>query len=94
MQATDTSTGNTNQNLGVLPIQRSVPLRFPPFYHSVTKTNVWDASDETGRIMVEISEGYVDVVDGIDHFTKLKNYALFNFQPAPLGMFVKQYSAE
>lgn len=75
-----------NQNLGILPIQDPVPLRFPPFYPSVTQTNVWDAADQQGRIMIEISEGYVDVVDGEEVFVKLKNYVLFNFQPAPLGM--------
>lgn len=70
-----------------------MPLRFPPFYHSVTQTNVWDAADEQGRVMVEISEGCVDMVDGKEHFTKLKNYVLFNFQPAPLGMYSALFAA-
>lgn len=75
-----------NQNLGGFPIEGPVPLRFPPFYPSTTQTTVWDAADEQGRVMIEISEGYLDMVHGVEEFTKLKNYVLYNFQPAPLGM--------
>lgn len=78
-----------NQNLGIFPTQVSVPLRFPPFYPSVTQSLVWDPADETGRITVEVSEGYIENVEGQDRFTKLKNHALFNFQPVPLSMFVR-----
>lgn len=59
-------------------------MRFPPFYHSMVQTRVWDAADESGRITVEVSEGFVDSLDGHERYTKLKNHALFNFQPAPL----------
>lgn len=62
------------------------PLRFPRFYKSVMSQQHWDANDFKGRVKVELSEGYVKLENGKQMFVKLMNHAIFNFQPAPLGM--------
>ncbi|KAK4504052.1 hypothetical protein PRZ48_004967 [Zasmidium cellare] len=61
-------------------------LRFPKFYKSSTSQQSWEPNDFKGRIMIEISEGYLKIEGGREVFIKLMNHATFNFQPAPLDV--------
>lgn len=62
------------------------PLRFPPFHRTVMSQRTWDANDMTGRIKLEITEGFLgETADGIPAFAKFASHVTFNFQPAPLG---------
>ncbi|EME82623.1 uncharacterized protein MYCFIDRAFT_137301 [Pseudocercospora fijiensis CIRAD86] len=62
-------------------------LQFPPFHRSTMSQTAWNALDETGRIKVVVSEGWLRN-DG-KSFHKLATHAIFNFQPAPLGMLLQ-----
>ncbi|KXT07765.1 hypothetical protein AC579_2786 [Pseudocercospora musae] len=59
-------------------------LQFPAFHRSTMSQTGWDALDETGRIKVVVSEGWLRN-DG-KSFHKLATHVIFNFQPAPLDV--------
>lgn len=59
------------------------PLQFPPFHRSIMSQNYWEASDQVGRIRVELSMGYAEPKSNA--FVKVVNLVNFAFQPAPMG---------
>lgn len=59
------------------------PLRFPPFHRDIMSQAYWEASDQVGRIRVELSTGYMDSKS--KQFVKFMNLVNFAFQPAPMG---------
>ncbi|WPH03271.1 Hypothetical protein R9X50_00614800 [Acrodontium crateriforme] len=65
---------------------KSLPLGFPPFHGSFLAQTHWDASEDMGRIKVELSAGHMVEQHGTAHFMKVVTHALFAFQPAPLGL--------
>jgi len=60
-------------------------LSFPTFHKSVLSQSHWNASDDLGRIKVQLSAGYEVAFEGRQQFVKLFDHVVFSFQPAPLG---------
>lgn len=65
---------------------KSLPLGFPPFHGSFLTQTHWDASEDMGRIKVELSAGHMVEQHGTAHYMKLITHAMFAFQPAPLDL--------
>ena len=63
------------------------PLRFPPFHREIMFQGHWEASDQVGRIRIELSGGYAD--EKHNRFVKVFNVINFSFQPAPLGKLIE-----
>ncbi|KAK4543933.1 hypothetical protein LTR36_004707 [Oleoguttula mirabilis] len=61
-------------------------LAFPKFHRSILSQSHWNASEEKGRIKVQLSAGYMLPQDGKPQFVKLVDYVVFSFQPAPMDI--------
>ena len=72
-------------------LEEHKPLAFPPFHNEITAERSWLASDELGRIRVELSAGFWDEKQGYCNMTGVVTFA---FQHAPLSEFLAQMSWE
>lgn len=66
-------------------------LRFPPFHRAIMSETHWDATEDLGRIKIELSQGYQVERDGKVIFHKHSNVVCYSFQPAPLGMYIERH---
>lgn len=71
------------------PGSRIGRLCFPRFRQQTMFNLHWIANDDTGRVKVELSEGCIDMRNGSESFVKTCDNAIFNFQPAPIGMYTR-----
>ncbi|KAK3109329.1 hypothetical protein LTR53_017538 [Teratosphaeriaceae sp. CCFEE 6253] len=65
---------------------KHLPLAFPRFHRSMMSQTHWNASDDLGRIKIQLSAGYDVHVEGRSQFVKILDHVVFSFQPAPLDV--------
>ncbi|KAK5744196.1 hypothetical protein LTR17_002226 [Elasticomyces elasticus] len=61
-------------------------LSFPRFHRSILSQSHWNASEDMGRIKIQVSAGYEAHIGGTNKFVKLVDHVVFAFQPAPLDV--------
>ena len=66
---------------------KALPLVFPRFNKSLMTQSHWNATDDVGRIKIQLSAGYqIDVQNKKPKFVKLVDHVTFAFQHTPLDV--------